>query len=535
MSKKTVLALLLVAILIGVFFSLYKRSQVPPCFNSDEAAFGYNAYSMLKTGRDEYGALLPLRLKSFLDYKMPLYSYLSIPFIAVFGLNESSTRALNLLVGLALIPLSYLVVNEFFKKKQIGIIAAFLVAINPGIYILTRQAHEGVLGAFFLLIALYCLLRFFKSGKFVFFLITNLALLLKTYSYQNGRIFLGGLILVQLIYFLRQKKLVFGKYTWHLLVIGVIMLFAIFPDIKYGANRVQNLFFFKTAGFHLRLEEYLREDSNRILHNKLTEALKDVTNNYFKQLSPDFLVVNGDTNLRFGYSFLGLITPIEYVLFFIGLYYIFRHKEPHRFLILFLFLISPLSSALTWLEPALNRSFIMLFPLLFITAYGVFHFVTPFDRKHQIGLLIGVIFFMFFWIGNWDIYFNHYPQRATVIRSWQCGYKQATNYVKSNYSRFNNFYITDRNGEPYIFFLFYLKYDPKKYQQVASISAPDEFGYGQIAGFDKFHFKFDYNPAWRHVAYIGFPDEIRAITNDESKIKKIKIGTENMFWIYEVN
>ncbi len=535
MSKKTVLALLLLAILIGVFFSLYKRNQVPPCFNSDEAAFGYNAYSLLKTGRDEYGALLPLRLKSFLDYKMPLYSYLSIPFIAVFGLNESSTRALNLFVGLALIPLSYLVANELFKKKSVAIIASFLVAINPGIYILSRQAHEGVLGALFLLTAIYFLLRFFKTDKFFHFFLSNFFLLLTTFSYQNGRIFFIFLIIIELLYLLIRRKKTLKKYIWHSLIIGLFVVIAFYPDLKYGVNRVGNLLFYKTPGFQMRITEYLNEDANRMIHNKITESVKDVTGNYLKQFSPEFLVVNGDTNVRFGLAGLGLITPVEYVLLFVGLYYLFKHKEPHRYLIPLLLFIAPLSSALTWLEPALNRSYIILFPLLYIVAYGAYHLLTPFDRNRKILLLVIVVAFLFYWISNWDIYFNHYAKRATVIRSWQCGYQEITDYVKNNYNSFDNFYVTDRNGEPYIFFLFYLQYDPAKYQKVANISGPDEFGYGQIAGFDKFHFKFDYNPSWKHVAYIGFPDEIKRITQDESKIKKIKIGTEDMFWIYEVN
>lgn len=535
MSKKIVLFLLLLAILIGAFFSLYKRNQAPPCFNSDEAAFGYNAYSLLKTGRDEYGAFLPLRLKSFLDYKMPLYSYFSVPFIALFGLSESSTRALNLFIGLALIPLSYLVVNELFKKKEVAIIASFLVAINPGIFILTRQAHEGVLGAFFLLLAIYSLARFFKTDQLRYFIITNIAILLNTYSYQNGRIFFAFFVLTQLFYFYKKRKQMSQKLMLYIFIILAVTFVSFFPDVKYGVNRVENLIFYKTPGFQLRINEYLREDNNRLLHNKLTEAVESIVNNYSNQFSTQFLTVNGDTNLRFGFPELGLITQVEYLVFFIGLYYLFRNRQEYRYFLLLLLFISPLSSALTWQDPSLNRAYIMLFPILYIIAYGAYFSFINANRNQKVVFGLGFLLFLFLWISNWDIYLNHYSKRAVVVRTWECGYKEVTDYVKTNYNRFDNFYVTDRNGEPYIFFLFYLKYDPAKYQKVARISGPDDFGYGQVGGFDKFHFKFDYNPAWKHVAYIGFPDEIKAITSDDSKIKKIKIGTENMFWIYEVN
>src|SRR3989338_9729577 len=108
MNKKTLTALVAFFLLISVFLHFYKINQVPPCVNADEVAFGYNAYSILKTGKDEYGAFLPLRFKSFEDYKLPIYTYLSVPFVALFGLNDLSTRALNIAIGIAFVPLMYL-------------------------------------------------------------------------------------------------------------------------------------------------------------------------------------------------------------------------------------------------------------------------------------------------------------------------------------------------------------------------------------------------------------------------------------------
>jgi len=63
--NKTVLSILTAIAVLSVLFTLVGKTPVPPGFNADEAAFGYNAYSLLKTGRDEYGTLLPLSIKSF--------------------------------------------------------------------------------------------------------------------------------------------------------------------------------------------------------------------------------------------------------------------------------------------------------------------------------------------------------------------------------------------------------------------------------------------------------------------------------------
>ena len=130
------------------YFQLFKGTPSPPCFNADEASFGYNAYSILKTGKDEYGTLLPLRLKSFGDYKLPLYTYLSVPFIAVFGLNEFGTRALNIFLSFLLPFAVYLLAVELFKSKRAGIIAAFLMSVSLGLHIVSRHAHEAYLAVF---------------------------------------------------------------------------------------------------------------------------------------------------------------------------------------------------------------------------------------------------------------------------------------------------------------------------------------------------------------------------------------------------
>jgi 4-amino-4-deoxy-L-arabinose transferase-like glycosyltransferase len=90
---------------LNLFLRTYQLSQFPYGFHRDEASVGYNAYSILKTGRDEWGQALPLFFKAFGDWPPALILYTTIPSIALFGLNEFSTRlplailsTLNLLV-----------------------------------------------------------------------------------------------------------------------------------------------------------------------------------------------------------------------------------------------------------------------------------------------------------------------------------------------------------------------------------------------------------------------------------------------------
>ncbi|MDO8610032.1 MAG: hypothetical protein Q7R95_05760, partial [bacterium] len=67
----------------------------------------------------------------------------------------------------------------------------------------------------------------------------------------------------------------------------------------------------------------------------------------------------------------------------------------------------------------------------------------------------------------------------------------------------------------------------------AKISAPDKFGFGQIDMFDKYRFKFQYDASAKKTVYVGYPDQFNGIKLDSGKIKKIKIQSEEIFWIYE--
>lgn len=530
---------LLICIAISLFFSFYKIHEVPPCLNADEVAFGYNSYSLLKTGRDEYGAFMPMRLVSFRDYKLPLYSYLSMPFMMVFGLTDFSTRALNIIIAALVVPLVYLLLKELFDNETIAIIGAFLTSISPWIYILTRHAHEGPLSIFFILLSLYYVLRFYKKRSFKSFLLINITIVLATYSYQSARLFLLCIILAEFFMLLRNyQATAIKKSATYFLVLFFVIIISFFPDITYGVNRVQNLFFIKSPGFTLRLNEYLGDHPNRLIHNKLTEGIRDVTNRYMAQISPEFLTIHGDKNWRFGFDNMGLITPIEYVLIGIGLYYMFVNKEKYRYLIVLFLLISPIPNVLTWQDASLIRTYILIFPIIFCTSYGVYYLYWSLKKGFTgikslllVVIIIGV--FGFYVYNNWDIYFNHYPMRAVIARAWQCGYKELAQYIKANYNNYDQFNITTRNGQPYIYILYYLQIDPAAYQRQSKISGPDKYGFGQIERFDKFNFKFSFDKAAKKTVFIGYPDEFNDLSIDMAKIKKITIGTEEIFWIYE--
>ncbi len=147
-----VIIIVFVSALLLRFWGLAKH---PTGFTQDEAAIGYDAYSLLKTGKDQWGQSLPLVLRSFGDFKLPLYSYLAVPSVAVFGLNEFATRLPSAVLGIFAVVVTYLFVFEMTKNKKLAVLSALFLAFSPWHISLSRGAFEANLTSLFLPLAVW--------------------------------------------------------------------------------------------------------------------------------------------------------------------------------------------------------------------------------------------------------------------------------------------------------------------------------------------------------------------------------------------
>src|SRR5687767_4280000 len=120
--------ILIVIVLIAIFLRTYQFDKTPPGFNADEASMGYNAYSLIKTGADEWGERFPVAFKSYSDYRSGLYTYFTIPFVVVMGLNEWAVRLPSIIAGVISVILIYLLVKLIFKNQLAAIFAALFLA-----------------------------------------------------------------------------------------------------------------------------------------------------------------------------------------------------------------------------------------------------------------------------------------------------------------------------------------------------------------------------------------------------------------------
>src|SRR3989338_2494683 len=139
---------------------------MPPHLTYDEAALGYSAYSILKTGRDEYGQLLPVIFKSFGDFKPGLYVYLTAQSVAIFGLTEFAVRFPSALAGIFSVWLIYLIVKKIFDEK-LALISAFIASVTPWLIYFSRGAWEVNVSLTLTLAGIYFFLKSLQSTKYV--------------------------------------------------------------------------------------------------------------------------------------------------------------------------------------------------------------------------------------------------------------------------------------------------------------------------------------------------------------------------------
>jgi len=535
MKRALILSLLM---LCALFLHTYKMHSVPPGFNADEAAYGYNAYSILKTGADEYGNKFPLRLISFGDYKLPGYTYLTVPFVALLGLSETATRLPSLISALLLIPAMYLLSKQFFNER-IALITAFLTTFSPWVHILARHAHEAVPTTLLIVLSLIFLLGYAKQkNQLINGLLFILFISLSLFTYHIARIIYVVLMGFFLFHVVRKRDFSKGRIVSWIMLATLFIVPFILAEIHLPPERIKNLFIFSNSGIQLITDQMKIEFAHSPFSTKLFVGLFEIFRKYITYFSIDFLAMNGDPNVRFGFPTMAPITIVEYLFFLSGVFYVYRYiKEKNNFLILALLFIAPLPAALTWLEEGFNRVYFMIVPILLLSSYGIWNLWE--SRKNVAGFktiaLVSLVSYLILVTYVWNFYFFHYPLRATTIRSWQCGYKQLVQSLNDKYSG-STAYVTSENGQPYIFLLFYQKYMPSTFIHSAKRTTADKYGFTQVIKFDRFSFSTDSkNASDKKTLYVLSQAESQNEdkTNGLKHLESIQCGTEDMFELYE--
>ena len=178
----------LILILLLAFALRFWKLDSYPALNADEAAIGYNAYSLIQTGLVEHGNAWPIHFQSFNDYKPGLYFYLALPFVKVMGLNEWAVRIPGAFLGVLTVLLIYLLTHELFKDKKLSLISALFLAISPWHLQFSRGGWEVNTATFFIVLGTWLFIKFVNGKKGINLILSLLAFSLSMYCYHAARV-----------------------------------------------------------------------------------------------------------------------------------------------------------------------------------------------------------------------------------------------------------------------------------------------------------------------------------------------------------
>ncbi len=202
--KNRALFFLLVIFLLGTFLRFWKLADYPVSLHIDEAAIAYNSYSILQTGKDEWGNFLPLSFRSFNDYKAPVLIYLMTPAIAFFGLNEFGVRFTVALMGSLTLLVVFFLTLKISKKETLALLTTFSLAISPWHIYFSRATFESIVALFFTIMGAFIFLRALeKEGRLLW--LSGIFFALSLYTYHAEKIFTS--ILVSGMIFIYRKEL----------------------------------------------------------------------------------------------------------------------------------------------------------------------------------------------------------------------------------------------------------------------------------------------------------------------------------------
>jgi 4-amino-4-deoxy-L-arabinose transferase-like glycosyltransferase len=488
---------LFLVLLLALVVRCWNLSNNPPGLTWDEAALGYNAYSLLQTGKDEYGTFLPLNLKSFGDYKPALYAYLDIPFVAIFGLNEFAVRIPSALLGVLGVWGISLLVLELFKKKQAALLAGFLLAISPWHIQFSRPAYEANLALTLIIFATFL----FVKQKLI---LSSILFGLSVFAYQGARIFVPLILLSLILVYRKDLKVNFQfKIAGGLLILTLATLF-LSTFLTGQTDRLNTLNFFAYRRSEEQIKLISQEDGQtmdsfefQLLHGEWFSYVRGLLERYVIYFSPKMLFIEGDYNQRSRVPDFGPLYILSAVFILGGLYKLIKQNDRASKLVLIWLLLAPIPGVLSRDLLTLLRSLNMVVPWVILEAIGcllLFSYFKKLDRKFFIGFcgLISVVLIYNFY-SFLDRYFIHAP--IEYSQHWLYGYKQAFNDLEDT-RKYNKVIVTDKYGQPYIYYLFYNKYYPVKFQQQAKLDQPT-VDVGTIRRIDNIEFRPIYWPADR--------------------------------------
>lgn len=484
-------------LLLATFLRLYNITSVPPSASLDEASIGYNAYSILETGLDEYGTF-PILLRAYDDWRPAMHVYATTPFVKIFGLNILSVRLPAVMLSILTVAAVYFLVYELFRISQrtvflasrIALLTSLFLAISPWHIYISRLGHEVNEGLSF---AVFGMLFFLKRRIYL----SSIFFALSFMSYHSEKIFIPGLFLG--MFFIFKKDILEMKKKVVIALVLALIILSPFIKETFSSNGLirlkgTNVFNAQSERFNkqaIRLAKAVKENDwlGKIIYNRRVLAASIFAEGYISHFDPRWLFTNASSD-RHKVPNLGLLYVWEIPLIFIGIVFLILYKfdiKTKKLIFLWLFL-SPIPAALTTDAPHAMRSFTFLPMWQVFSALGVFWVINAIPvrsiKRFAYPILGLVVIISLIYL--YRQYFIIFPK--TQSRSFQYALSKTIPFILENEKFYNKIVFSNQDNlyQSYMFFLFYSKYDPLLYQREGGTKSG---GFAKTHKFGKYEFR----------------------------------------------
>jgi 4-amino-4-deoxy-L-arabinose transferase-like glycosyltransferase len=455
MQKRAVQwACLAVVVILATALRVYQLKDVPAGLFCDEAALGYNAYTIAKAGTDENGNRFPTFFWSFgVSLKNPIYIYAAALPVALLGLDEFSIRLTSAIFGVGTVIAIFFLGRALFNP-WVGLFSAIFLTLAPWHLHFSRIAFELISFPFLFVIGMVLLVRFTQGRRtlpaaLLFFCLCG-------YAYQVANLFvplfLLGFGLLYLPTLLRRWR--------QTLLAGAVAIATLAPAgwYHYTHQGLSTQYFRNTT--NLRADENYREQVIRVA-------------GYYRQFfSRSFLFENGDPIVRHAVRGFGELLPVYAPFLIVGALVALFRRDRMTKLVLWWLALYPLAPSLMTEIPSASRGIIGVpaFCLLCgiglgatLWALGWIGRWRPLSLALQGAALAGVASFLVpETVAYLRAYFIEYPKySAPTYGGFQYGYRDAIHYMESQRGKYDLLLLTAVEvNQPQVFPLFYNARDP---------------------------------------------------------------------------
>ena len=525
-------------LVLATILRLLGFPNIPPGLNQDEAANGYEAFSLLNSGADRWGNRWPVYFVGWGSGHNVLLAYLQIPFIATFGLNSFALRLPLVILGILTVILTYLLAKKIWNQKT-ALLSSLMLSVLPWHVMTSRWALESNVLPFTATLGLYTLvfaLDFSNKEKLYWWqkIIVILSLFPFALSfYAYGLSILPIAIFIPIVAWIFRKQIYKHLRLW--LASAIVMFISSLPFLLFI---IKNNFLHRDFGF----EKFLPFSINLLEANRLSQIndsfVMTLGSNAFFVVSgfPDFLVWNNDP------SFL----PLAFIAFpfsILGIYFIWQNYLKNRNLKI------PYSSILlAWLLafiPILffvpvnaNRTNSLFIPIIMISSFGILeigkHIADQKLAKFVVwGSVSWLLIYALIFQGSYHILYN-----KIAVENFNNNYDTAILKAQEIAGNKEKIYLTKEVQINYVFPLLVYKVKPEDFRKDSKyevIKGDYNVHYWQNFYFDKESLNLKTDESWLAIVKpckTNWCDKYETLYRDEKCYKNQELWSSDVFTIY---